>query len=156
MTKITLQNIRDLNPCYDPTKYLSKNWSGTIQDILLLEECPAVDRLWVAVRLLPKEIAEIFAIDCAFSAANIAANVTAAYVADAAYAYAAAYAADAAADAAYAYAAYAAADAAYADAAAYAADAAAYVAADAAADATLQERENQIDALIMLIEGEVK
>jgi hypothetical protein len=114
MDKITIKDIRALEPCYDPSKYLSENWTGTVEDILLLEECPAEDRIWVAVRLVPRFIAECFAIDCA----------TRTDCADAYAAYAAAYAAKAAD----AYAAY--------------------------ADALKQERENQINALLMLLEGE--
>ena len=134
MNSLTIQDIRDLKPCYDPDEYLPEDWTGTVEDILLLEDCPAKDRIWVAVRLMPRFLVECFAVDCALSAA--------------AY--------DAAADDA-AYAAYAAADAAYyAYAYAYAYAAAdAYAAAYAAYDAARkQERENQIDALLMLLEGE--
>ena len=152
MIKINTEVIKTLNPCEDRFS----NWklhydcfNGTILDFLELEKITPRDKIWVSVRVLPKELVEIFAIDCAFSAsytdaAYAAVYAAAAYAADA-YA-AAAYAADAAA---YAAAAYAADAAVYA--AVYAADAAAYAA--AAADfAAVAERENQVDALIMLIE----
>jgi len=107
--------------------------SGDFLEFLALEGIPVKDKIWVAMRVLPREIIDIFAIDCAFAATKHAAYYAAA---DAA----AAYAADAASavDAAY----YAAAAA-----AAYAADAASAAAAAAAA----AERENQLDALTYLV-----
>lgn len=47
LNKKTIQDIRNLNPCYDPSKYLSEDWHGTALDILRLEECPIEDRIWV-------------------------------------------------------------------------------------------------------------
>ena len=131
MNKITLKEIRDLDPCYDPSLHMKEDWEGTLVDFLQIDVIPNHNRIWVAVRLAPRTLVEIFAIDCAFAAHADAAAAHAA--ADAAAAYAA-YAADAYA---YAYAAYA----------AYAADATYYAARN-------QQRENQIDALIMLLEQE--
>ena len=123
MRQLTIKNIRDLNPCYDPAKYLSEDWTGTVVDILEIEECPEADRVWVALRLVDRFTLEAFAIDCALRA------YAAGYAASAAYA--AGYAASAAASAS------AAADAAAADAAANAAH--------------KTERQNQIDSLKMLL-----
>jgi len=131
MNKITLKEIRDLDPCYDPSLHMKEDWEGTLVDFLQIDVIPNHNRIWVAVRLAPRTLVEIFAIDCAFAAHADAAAAHAAYAAAAAYA---AYAADAYA---YAYAAYA----------AYAADATYYAARN-------QQRENQIDALIMLLEQE--
>jgi len=127
--KINTKIIKELNPCQDRLdnwlKYYS-DFKGDILDFLELENITALDKVWVSLKLLPRDIVEIFSIDCAFRA-------------DAAYAVYVVYA-----------------DAADAAAAADAACAAAYAAADAAdaTDARLQERENQVDALIMLIKGE--
>ncbi len=157
MGKITLKEIRDLDPCYDPSLHMKEDWEGTLVDFLQIDVIPNHDRIWVAVRLAPRTLVEIFAIDCAFAAdAYAAADAAAAYAAYAADAYA--YAADAYA---YAYAAYADAAAAHdAYAAAAVAAAHAHAAHDAhAAHATYyaarnHQRENQIDALIMLLEKE--
>jgi len=136
MKQINTEILKSLNPCEDRYKvWLEhyKNFNGTILEFLDLDRISAQDKIWVAIRMMPRFLVEVFAIDCAFSAYAALAVETAA---DAAY-----YAADAAYDA------NAAADAAY-----YAADA------DAAADdadANAAERENQVDALIMLIKSEV-
>ena len=147
--KISTKTIRALNPCQSRLdNYLIhyENFAGTISQFLRLKHITDQDKVWVVCRIAPREIIEIFAIDCAFSsyqwylkyAADAAADADyAAYAAADAYAYAAAYAA---ADAAAA--------AADADAAAYAA---AY--ADAAAYAASKERANQIQALIYLCKG---
>jgi len=165
MNKITLKEIRDLDPCYDPSLHMKEDWEGTLVDFLQIDVIPNHDRIWVAVRLAPRTLVEIFAIDCAFAAhdaaydaaydaddaydaysadtaAALAAHAAAAYAAHAAHDADDAYAADTAAYAAHAYAAHAAHDA---------ADAVAYAAHDAARN---QQRENQIDALIMLLEQE--
>ena len=136
MGKITLKEIRDLDPCYDPSLHMKEDWEGTLVDFLQIDVIPNHNRIWVAVRLAPRTLVEIFAIDCAFAAHDDA--------------YAAAYAAH---DAAALDAAAAAYDAHAAAAAAYAAAYAAYAAHDAYA-ARNQQRENQIDALIMLLEQE--
>lgn len=62
---MTIKDIRALGPCYDPSRYLSEDWSGTVVDILLLEHIPSDDRVWVATQLLPRNIAETFVFDCA-------------------------------------------------------------------------------------------
>lgn len=45
---ITIADIRDIGPCYNPSKYLKEDWNGSIQDILRMKNVPADDRLWVA------------------------------------------------------------------------------------------------------------
>ncbi len=47
MKKMTIENIREHNPCYDPGRFLPENWTGTALDILWIGSCPAEDRLWV-------------------------------------------------------------------------------------------------------------
>jgi hypothetical protein len=128
MKIINKEIIKALNPCkdrYDNYLVHYSKFIGTIEEFLFLPEISHKDKLWVGLRLLPRNLVEVFALDCAVSAQNYAA-------ADAAYA--AADAADAA-ESEDAFAAYAA--------AAYAADAA--DAADAAA-----EKNFQIEALIWL------
>ena len=129
--------INSLKPCADRYEnYLEHyaNFSGNQDDFFELPEISHNDKLWVILRLMPRELVEVFAIDCAVSA----------YAHADAYVYADAYAHAAAADAAYAHA--AAADAAAAAAAAYAN--AAY---DDAAYANAVERTRQLDAISYLI-----
>jgi len=140
--KINAKIISDLKPCRDRHINWIEHYSdfdGDILDFLELDKITADDKVWVAVRVMPRLLVEVFAIDCSLSAY--------AYAAADAYYYAAADASSAAAYASSAAASYAAA------AAAASADYAASYAA-AAVSARKQERENQIDALIMLIEGE--
>jgi len=164
MIKLTTDIIRSYAPCYCPTKYIPKDWSGSLVDVLKMEEVSKLDRLWVARHAMDDKGNRLFAVWCAREALKLipnpdprsveACNVSERFAngeatkeelkvaKDAAYAYvanAAAYANAAnAAYAAYAAAAYAAdATASYAaKAAAYAADAtASYAAAAAAANA---------------------
>lgn len=60
--RLTIQDIRDIEPCYDPTEYLPEDWSGTIIDILNVEDCPAIDRLWVVTRFLDDRTNRLFAV----------------------------------------------------------------------------------------------
>ncbi len=117
---INTKKIEALAPCRDRfdiwKKYYGKK-SFDILEFLELDKITTRDKIWVSVRVLPRELIEVFAIDCVFSAY---AAVYVSYVADAVDA-------------------------------ADAADVAATAAADAAAaDDADEERENQVDALIML------
>ena len=49
--KITVEVVRNFNPnpCYDPTKVVPENWTGTALDVLNLP-ISADDRLWVVLR----------------------------------------------------------------------------------------------------------
>ena len=64
---ITINDIRCWNPCYDPTRYLPEGWRGTALDILAVEDCPAVDRLWVVIRneCIDERTLRLFAVWCA-------------------------------------------------------------------------------------------
>lgn len=140
--KITINKelIKSLKPCADRYEnYLRfySDFSGTLEEFLFLPEISHQDKLWVSLRLLPRELVEVFAIDCAVSAAN-----KAYYAANTANA--ADYAADYSANNAANNAAYAATSANAADAANAAYSAAAYAAYYAA------ERAFQIEAIIYL------
>ena len=73
MKKITINNIRAFDPCYDPTRYLPEDWTGTIVDILNVKECPAQDRLWVVCReeLIDARTLRLFAVWCAREALKL-------------------------------------------------------------------------------------
>lgn len=162
MKALTLADIRDLSPCYDPTKYLPEDWQGTVSDLLKVEDCPAKDRIWVAVHLIDAKTARLFAVWCAREALAQAPSPDPRSIAacDVAERYAhgqatdeerrAARAAARAAEAAWAAraAAYAAADSAAAYAAYAAYDAAAYDAADAA-------RQKQLKKILEMINESV-
>ena len=68
MKTYNLDDIRALNPCYDPEKHLPEGWTGTIPDGLRLENIPAEDRIWVAAYLVDKRTARLFAVWCARTA----------------------------------------------------------------------------------------
>ena len=73
MKKITLKEIRDLSPCYDPAKFLPENWTGTVIDILNVKECPANDRLWVVLNegFIDAKTLRLFAVWCAREALKL-------------------------------------------------------------------------------------
>ncbi len=60
----TIQDIRDLNPCYDPARFLAENWTGTVLDILDVVECLEIDRIWVTVQLIDAKIVRLYAVWC--------------------------------------------------------------------------------------------
>lgn len=47
---MNIQDLRALQPCYDPIRYFSEDWQGSITDVLRMEQIPAEDRIWVAAR----------------------------------------------------------------------------------------------------------
>ncbi len=63
---LTIADIRSWSPCYDPERYLPESWSGTVLDLLSLEDIPAEDRAWVVLReeLVDEKILRLFAIWC--------------------------------------------------------------------------------------------
>ena len=48
----TIDDIRRLRPCYDPSRYLAEDWTGTALDVLDVTDCPAADRIWVALGMM--------------------------------------------------------------------------------------------------------
>ena len=67
MNRFTINDIRSWEPCYDPTRYLPEGWRGTALDILAVENCPAIDRLWVVIRneCIDERTLRLFAAWCA-------------------------------------------------------------------------------------------
>ena len=136
---INQEIIKGLKPCASRYENFLRHYptfSGSLEEFFLLSEISHSDKLWVSLRLLPRTLIEVFAIDCAIQAQSYAAD------ADAAAAYTAAAAA-----------------AASEDAAAYAAAAyTAYAASEAAAAYTAYagvERDRQLNAIIYLSRSEV-
>ena len=64
---MNIDDIRKFSPCYDPTDYLPEDWEGDALDILRVEECPAIDRLWVVTRpgWIDDKTLRLFAVWCA-------------------------------------------------------------------------------------------
>ena len=76
MTNLTIQIIRDFEPCYDPIKHLPEDWQGSLMDVLLMDKIPASDKIWLAVQpsLLSDKILRLFAVDCARKALDKISN----------------------------------------------------------------------------------
>ena len=74
MKTLTIKDIRDLGPCYDPVKYLPKDWSGDVLDILDIKDCGFEDRLWVVTRFLSDRVNRLFAVYCARQAIALIKN----------------------------------------------------------------------------------
>jgi hypothetical protein len=72
--KLTYDYIKSLSPCYDPIKYISKDWSGTAIDLLQINEIPMQDILWVICRkdILDEGLMRRFAAWCAAEALFVA------------------------------------------------------------------------------------
>lgn len=67
MKQINLELIRSFNPCYNPTKYLPEDWTGTAIDLLNIKEIPFEDALWVLMRtdFVSEKLMRLFAVWCA-------------------------------------------------------------------------------------------
>ena len=48
----TIDDIRGFGPCYDPSRYLAEDWTGTALDVLDVKDCPAADRIWVVLGMM--------------------------------------------------------------------------------------------------------
>jgi len=66
--EITYQDLMSKSPCYDPVRYLSKDWSGDLIDIIENSEIPYCDRAWVLSNFLGDTLNRLFAVYCARSA----------------------------------------------------------------------------------------
>jgi len=133
---VDLEVIKSLVPCLDRYENYFHHYEyfeGSLEDFLDLNELTHNDKLWVSLRLIPRFLIEVFAIDCAVAAAAYAAYANAVAYAD--------------------YAAYANAGADYVDYAASAAYANAAAGASAAYAAGASEKQRQIEALIYLIQS---
>jgi hypothetical protein len=73
LIQIDMKFLRDLDPCYDPIKYLPEDFRGTALDILNHKEIPAKDKLWVCLRtyVLDEKTLRLFSVKCARYATNL-------------------------------------------------------------------------------------
>ncbi len=76
MNTFTIDDIRELEPCYDPGRYLPEGWQGTALDILRVTDCPAQDKLWVVCHQgwIDDKTLRLFAVWCARRALALIAN----------------------------------------------------------------------------------
>ena len=67
--KLSYKKILSFEPCYDPVRHITKDWTGTAIDLLRMKHIPAKDRLWVCLRkgILTKRQYVQFALACARS-----------------------------------------------------------------------------------------
>lgn len=92
--RINKERIKELGPCtrgYENFLKHHSHFDGDITEFLELHSISASDKIWVCVRLMPRFLVEVFAIDCAVRSASYAV----AYSSYAAAAAAASYAASA-------------------------------------------------------------
>lgn len=71
---VTCSTIREANPCYDPSRYISEDYSQPLQVLLADSLIPAKDRVWVATKILDSKGLRIFALFCARRALECIAN----------------------------------------------------------------------------------
>lgn len=73
MKKLTIETIRSWKPCYDPTKYLNEDWTGTVLDLLDNKVIPIQDRFWCVLRtdFLSEKLLRLFAVWCARSVQHL-------------------------------------------------------------------------------------
>ena len=70
--KINTDIISKYNPCinrFNNWKTYYEEFDGDLQHFLALDNISVSDKIWVAVRVMPRFLVEVFAIDCAVSAA---------------------------------------------------------------------------------------
>ena len=69
--KLTIQSLRDLNPCYDPTEFFPEGWEGTLLEVLEDERIPTPDRIWVFCKAQTEDIKSEFARWCALQVIHL-------------------------------------------------------------------------------------
>jgi len=76
--RINTKIIEALKPCKDQLVIWIENYKdfdGDILEFLELENISQTNKIWVATRVFPRFLVEVFAIDCAFSASLYASNI---------------------------------------------------------------------------------
>ena len=85
MMIISTETIKALSPCQSRlNNYLInyEKFNGTITKFLKLRHITDQDKVWVVCRVAPREVIEIFALDCAFASWDYYIKLPAAYAAD--------------------------------------------------------------------------
>ena len=73
MKTLTYKLICSWDPCYDPIKFIPKDWQGTALDVLRADNVPIEDRLWVVLReeAIDSKTLRLFAVWCAREALKL-------------------------------------------------------------------------------------
>jgi len=74
MSMYTIDDIRKLGPCYDPSRYLPEDWQGDAITILEHPDIPELDKIWVVRNWLPERTLRLFAVWCARQALSLVAD----------------------------------------------------------------------------------
>ena len=85
--KVNTRIIAKLKPCTSRVNNWKQHYGKKTFDLVDFLDLPKIthsDKLWIALRLMPRHLVEVFAIDCACKAATAAANAAAANAANAA------------------------------------------------------------------------
>tara|TARA_R100001463_G_scaffold29723_2_gene67623 strand:+ start:497 stop:982 length:486 start_codon:yes stop_codon:yes gene_type:complete len=68
--KVTIEQIRDMQPCYDPTRYMPEKWEGTLTEMLSFQ-APEEDLIFVACGLINTKQQREFARWCAIQVVHL-------------------------------------------------------------------------------------
>jgi hypothetical protein len=68
---ITIEDIRNHNPCYDPAEKLGEGWAGNLIEILDKPNISANDKLWAVSLFLDDKTNRLFAVWCAREALKL-------------------------------------------------------------------------------------
>jgi len=74
MSMYTIDDIRKMQPCYDPSRYLPEDWRGDAITILDDPYIPELDKIWVVRNWLPERTLRLFAVWCARRALSLVAD----------------------------------------------------------------------------------
>jgi hypothetical protein len=66
-----IEDIAEWDPCCNPLDYAPAGTTGTALDVLCMDYVPIGYRVWLAVRMIPLDIAQTFARWCALSVAHL-------------------------------------------------------------------------------------
>ena len=78
MKVFTIADVRSWKPCYDPSRHLPEDWTGTALDMLEHLSIPDKDKLWLVCRytVMTAKGLRLFAVDCAKRAQTYHKNYT--------------------------------------------------------------------------------
>ena len=68
---ITVQEINEFNPCYPAESKLGDDWSGTLIDILKMDNVSPEDKIWAVSLFAGDKINRLFAVHCAREALKL-------------------------------------------------------------------------------------
>jgi hypothetical protein len=72
--KITIEEIKEFKPCYEPETKLGEKWSGTLIDILKMKDVSPEDKFWAVSWFAGDKVNRMFAVYCARQALMLVEN----------------------------------------------------------------------------------